>query len=175
MSIDLTLLEWINRKFAHPVLDPFFVLLSSEKFWITILLTLLILSLASRKKKWVKYAVSLILIMSVTDIFASHLMKPFFKRLRPCHEYADVRRIEGKCGAFYSMPSNHASNAFSAAFFTFFLRPRDRRIFWGFLVAALVSYSRIYLGVHYPSDVLIGFVVGAVSGGSGYLAVKRLF
>ncbi|MEW6570872.1 MAG: glycosyltransferase family 39 protein [Nitrospirota bacterium] len=91
--------------------------------------------------------------------WSSNTLKHFFERSRPCNELEGVRLLVG-CGRSFSMPSNHAVNAFAFAIpFYIFLRSRIRYVFVA--LAALVAFSRIYVGVHYPSDVVAGGVLGS--------------
>ncbi len=87
-----------------------------------------------------------------------NLLKQLVMRTRPCHVVAGVHLLGG-CTQSFAMPSNHAANMAALATVAWVGSPR-----WGWLLAllaALVGYSRIYLGVHYPADVLVGFALGA--------------
>jgi len=98
-----------------------------------------------------------LLAVAITDPLVSRILKPFFQRIRPCNALEDVHLLVRKSKA-YSMPSAHAANFFAAAtVFSYFYR-KYQWIFW--TIAALVAYSRISVGVHYPFDVLVGALVG---------------
>ncbi|MGC8784240.1 MAG: phosphatase PAP2 family protein [Armatimonadota bacterium] len=103
-------------------------------------------------------ALLLIPLILLTDQLSSHVLKDVFGRARPCEVLEGVRAIDG-CRHSASFPSSHAVNTFAAAtLFTLFYR---RWVPWvAFGLAAVVSYSRVYLGLHYPSDVLGGAVIG---------------
>jgi undecaprenyl-diphosphatase len=87
-------------------------------------------------------------------------LKHAFDRTRPCHTVADVHLLVG-CSHSFSMPSSHAANTGAAAFHFMLFYPQ----LWSvLLLAALaVAYSRVYVGVHYPGDVMVGLLVGLVS------------
>jgi undecaprenyl-diphosphatase len=95
--------------------------------------------------------------VGLADLTSHQFLKPLFVRLRPCHELENVRLLIG-CGGLYGFPSNHACNFFgTAVFFTYFYR----KLGWVlFLPAILIGWSRIYVGVHYPLDVIGGAVWG---------------
>ena len=102
------------------------------------------------------------------------VFKNNFERLRPCHEasLADIiHTVRDKCGGHYGFISSHASNSFAlAVFLSGFIRRRYRYFPLFILIwASVVSYSRIYLGVHYPFDVIVGAIFGSLL---GYLALS---
>jgi undecaprenyl-diphosphatase len=107
------------------------------------------------------------LVVTLADQISVHAFKEVFQRLRPCHnpELQDiVHLVNNKCGGQYGFVSSHAANTFAVAFFLKKLFAQKQFsifiIFW----AAIVSYSRIYLGVHFPLDVIGGAVLGTLIG-----------
>ena len=109
-----------------------------------------------------------ILLVGCTDQI-TNLFKYGFERLRPCHEsdLAGLMRLaKSNCGGLYSFFSGHASNSFALATFFFGIVKRMLpRLRWLlFLLAALIAYSRVYLGVHYPLDIFCGTVFGLLIG-----------
>ena len=102
---------------------------------------------------------------------SSNFFKEFFERLRPCHnpELIEIIRIvKDGCGGLYGFFSAHAANTFAFASFIYFLTPNEnnykRTSFLLFIWAVIISYSRIYIGVHFPSDIIIGAIYGLLSG-----------
>ncbi len=108
------------------------------------------------------------LLILLTDQI-TNLFKNGFERLRPCYEpilAGMVRLVKSTCGGYYGYFSGHASNSFAlAVFFSGVLGLKFRRLtFLLLFIALLVAYSRIYIGVHYPLDVLSGMIFGSIVG-----------
>ncbi len=132
---------------------------------------LLILGYLGFIKKWQLLPMILFIALGITltDQTSVHLFKNLFHRLRPCHEpllEGMVHIVNDKCGGLYGFISSHASNSFGVALLVIGWTKR----WWMTAVmiawAALVGYSRVYLGVHYPGDVLAGGMWGAACGWS---------
>lgn len=105
-----------------------------------------------------RWAVLLAIIaVSGSDLFAYRVMKKNIKRVRPCNAIEQTH-LTVKRTKSYSMPSNHAANFFAlATVFSFFYRKHKK---WIFSLAALVAFSRVSVGVHYPFDITIGALLG---------------
>lgn len=116
-------------------------------------------------------------LVTATDQFTSGLMKPYFERLRPCHnpDIACTLDLITGCGGKFGFASSHAANTFGVATLLALLWRRQYPWAQGlWLWALLVSYSRVYVGVHYPGDILVGAVVGALFGSVTYEVMRRL-
>tara|TARA_R110000868_G_scaffold403147_3_gene680102 strand:+ start:32195 stop:32764 length:570 start_codon:yes stop_codon:yes gene_type:complete len=117
-------------------------------------------------KKTILLIVIIALLITTTDQLAN-FFKYGFQRLRPCYDEevnSLMRLVKKSCGGKYGYFSAHASNSFAVAFFfTYFLKIKHRYIGYFLLTwAILVAYSRIYIGVHFPLDVLTGIVIGLI-------------
>jgi undecaprenyl-diphosphatase len=105
--------------------------------------------------------------VALADQITSGLMKPFFARLRPCHDpsIGNLVHLVGGCGGQFGFASSHASTSFALATSCFLISRSTVPKTWLLFVWALVySYSRIYVGVHYPGDIAVGALVGLLSG-----------
>ncbi len=156
---------WLNS-FHWDGLDSIVLQLTQTITWVPLYLLLLYLIYRKDPKNtaWVIGGVMLTILLG--DQISSGLMKPYFERLRPCHDPQWVGLIHnyGRCGGLYGFVSSHAANTFGmATFLTLILRKKQKGIYWLFLYAVVVSYTRIYLGVHYPLDVFFGALVGVSS------------
>ena len=148
--------------------DLIMTYVSSKFFWIWFYLVLLYFII--RQYKWYSILVLIFVTILITfsDQASVHLFKNTIQRLRPCHneEIMLVVHTVNGCGGKYGFVSSHAANTFALAFFISGLLEKENK--WlpltMFLWAVLVGYSRVYLGVHYPGDILGGAIVGIIIG-----------
>lgn len=155
---------------AHNSFWDFIMFWASDKFiWIPVYaLFLFILWRKYYSKIWIVILFAALLIF-LSDQISVHLFKDVFQRLRPCNDPAldgMVHLVNGKCGGSFGFYSSHASNIFAIAVFVISLLGKKNP--WMLLLiliwADLIAYSRIYLGVHYPGDVIAGAMVGSLLG-----------
>ena len=156
----------VLNSFHYDALDPLALQLTETVSWIPLYLFLLykIYRADPASSAWIIGGVMLTILLA--DQVTSGLMKPFFERLRPCHDprWEGLLHNYGRCGGLYGFASSHAANTFGlATFLTLSLRSKIKGIAWLFLYALLVSYTRIYLGVHYPLDIVTGALVGVLA------------
>lgn len=127
-----------------------------------------------RSKIWIPL-ICIIACIALTDQITSGIMKPAFARLRPTLEpliAEKVHTVNNYKGGRFGFASSHAANTFGIAMFTFLVfRNQYRTIGLLFIWAGLISYTRIYLGVHYPGDILVGAGIGLVCG----LILSKIF
>jgi undecaprenyl-diphosphatase len=175
MSLDARVLLAVNQGWAHPWLDALFGLLSAKwGFSFPFLALVVALLLLRRRRDGLWLGLSLVATVLCADALGN-LLKHLIEQPRPCLELAQAVRPPGPCGGGrFGMPSNHALNFFAAATFLGLLA--RRRSAWGtlFTLAAAVGLSRVYLGRHYPSQVLVGAAIGVAAGLLGWLIVSRL-
>lgn len=160
-SIDLSVFYFFNHTISIGFLDKFFSIITNVNNWYIAYVILLGISIIKGGRKGKIAAIGVIILILVSDQTGYHILKELIKRIRPCNELADVLTPLG-CTGSYSFPSNHALNNFAAATFYYRLYPDLK---WTlFITASLVAISRVYLGLHYPSDILGGAILGIIFG-----------
>ncbi len=170
-SIDLAVFYFFNHTISTGFLDKFFSIITDVNKWYIAYIILIGIAFFKGGRRGKIAVVGLILLIVVTDQTGYRILKEFFERVRPCNALSDAITPIGCAGGF-SFPSNHAVNNFAAAVFLLRLFPNYKWIF--LVVATLVSLSRIYLGVHYPSDVIGGALIGATFGYLFSIAALKL-
>ncbi|MEW6162959.1 MAG: glycosyltransferase family 39 protein [Nitrospirota bacterium] len=152
---DISLFFFVNHALQNNLFDVTMPLITSRAYFLLIpFVTWFFL------KDWKRAGI--VLILSLTSLalsdWCSYILKPVFERPRPCNTLEGVHLLVG-CASSYSMPSCHAADAF--AFTTpFFILFKNKMRYAFVIVALLVGFSRAYVGVHYPSDVLVGALMG---------------
>jgi undecaprenyl-diphosphatase len=166
----------LNSKY-HDGLDPLVHLFTQTWPWIPMYLVLVFLLVKTYKTESWWMLIAVILTITFADQFTSSFMKPFFERLRPCHDprWAEQIHHYGSCSSLFGFASSHAANSFGVAtIMTIFLYKKIVQVRWLFIWACLFSYTRIYLGVHYPGDIFVGALVGIMSALVAYKIAKFL-
>jgi 4-amino-4-deoxy-L-arabinose transferase-like glycosyltransferase/membrane-associated phospholipid phosphatase len=158
LQLDIGLFRLINETGSNPIFDQIMPFVSGNAFFYPALVILGVLLICKGRSRGIICILMLALSVGLCDGWICRLIKDVVARPRPFLTLSDVHCLIGKGGSF-SMPSSHAANWFAAVMVA---AVYYRRSLWFMLPAAcLVSYSRVYNGVHYPSDVLVGALVGA--------------
>ncbi|WDF67230.1 phosphatase PAP2 family protein [Sphingobacterium oryzagri] len=169
----------INQGLSNPFFDWLLPILRNPYTWAPLYLFLIIFFIKHYGKMGVLIVAFTLANFGISDAISSHLIKKNVKRIRPCNDlvFKNEVNIRVRCGAGFSFTSSHATNHFAMAFFWIMLfRRRWKHALWlGVTWASLISFSQIYVGVHYPIDILCGATLGILIGtGVGYL-FKRFF
>jgi undecaprenyl-diphosphatase len=164
IELDRDLFVYLNDM-QSPFWDAVMIFASDKYVWVPFYLGVIAYVIWRYKRQSIPMLLLAILTIALADSITSGIFKPYFSRLRPCHDasLSEVINIVAGCGGKFGFMSSHAANAFGfAVFFNLILSDRYA-IFKVILVvwAVVVSYSRIYLGVHFPGDVVGGAIVGS--------------
>ncbi len=173
LQIDYQLMEWLNHDWQHPWLDAIMPHWRDKKTWIPLYVLLAGLAVYHFRWRGLFFILGVVLTVGVADTVSSKVMKPTFERVRPCNQEALPFEViqRGGCGRGYSFTSSHATNHFAIAVFiamtlgAHFRRMRVLLLLW----AGSIAYGQVYVGVHFPFDVLTGALLGS---GIGYGLAK---
>ena len=167
--IDKWLFHKINGQWTNSVFDSVFPFLRQSNIWMPLYLFLFVFVALNFKRNSGWWIVFFLCTVALTDLTGTRVFKHSFERLRPCADPSlgsSVRLIINECAGGYSFISNHAANHFGlATFLHFTLRNYFPKWTWiGYLWAFTIGYSQVYVGVHYPFDVICGAIVGILFG-----------
>ncbi len=174
LQLDIDLFLFLNSLHSN-TLDPIMAFVTSREVWFPCYMLLILWLLVKKQMKGVFMLASILLAVIVSDQICSSLLKPLVGRLRPCHspELKGLVHLVTECGGRYSFCSSHAANSFALATSLYLFLGRNIFTLLVFIWAIIVSYSRIYVGVHYPADVLAGAAIGSLCAYLCFLAVCR--
>lgn len=168
LQFDEQIFNLINGAWHNSWLDAFFPVWRDKKTWIPLYIVLIIFAVYRFKIRGLWWIMALMLCVGAADATSSHLIKKNVKRVRPCNdmEFKEEVQLLVGCGKGYSFTSSHATNHFAMAAFIIFtlglIYPWLRWPFW--LWAGSIAFGQVYVGVHYPLDVLAGSLLGLLIG-----------
>lgn len=174
-QIDVRIFQWVNSGLSNPVFDAVLPWCREKWFWMPAYWFVASFSLINFGKKGWVIILGMVLAAGLADYTSSSIIKKNVQRLRPCNDLERVENItlRAPCGSGYSFTSSHAANHFAVAVFLIGFMGDIARwvkpvaLSW----AALIAFSQVYVGVHYPADVTIGGLLGAFI---GWLVVNSL-
>ena len=175
VHIDYALMLKLNRDWQVPFFDNIALFIRESTFWVPLYVFLLLYITMNYGRKGFWWAAALLGLVALTDLLSSHVVKEVLFRPRPCRDEMmahQIRFLAKTCGMNGSFTSSHATNHFAIATFIYQTMKKTSP-WWGiaFIWAGLISYAQVYVGVHYPFDILGGALIGSLAG----LVAARLF
>ena len=157
-KIDTSLFHFLNGSISNPLFDLIMPIITDQDLWVIPIL-LLIGWLIIKGGKRGRIAVgALILAFLLTDIIAAQIIKPYFGRLRPSHAMTESINLLVSKGGKFSFVSNHAANSFClATILSYFFSQWKNKLY---VLSGVIAFSRVYVGVHYPGDIIFGGLFG---------------
>lgn len=168
LYLDKEVFVFINQSISNPVFDVLLVFMRNRIVWIPLYFFIASFLTFNFGKKGLTILLFALITGGFSDYMSSSIIKPLVARPRPCNEKAiDIKVINRiDCGGAYSFPSSHATNHFALGMFFFlFFRKIIKKYASLFLIwAGLIAFSQVYVGVHYPLDVIGGAILGSTIG-----------
>jgi undecaprenyl-diphosphatase len=179
IRLDHRLFNKINQDWTNPVFDLIFVFLRQAEFWVPFYLFLLVLALVNFGRKGVWWSATLIMTAIISDLCSSSIMKNVIFRTRPCRSpelAGQIRILVNYCPQSSGFTSSHACNHFAMALFIFITLNQTGSWRWLlFLWALVICYAQVYVGVHFPLDILGGALIGSAVGYLMSIFFKKQF
>lgn len=165
---DFTAWFYLNTQWINDVFDALMPYIRNQWTWAPLYLFLLIFMPLNYGRKGWMWLVFFLLAFAIGDFLSASIIKPYYLRLRPCNNpyIKDIVHLLVPCGSGYSFPSSHATNHFALGIFAAmtvgakYKWVKPAAILW----ALSVGYAQVYVGVHYPGDVLAGAMLGTLTG-----------
>jgi len=175
LNIDKELFLLLNGN-NSPFWDNFYWIFTSVQIWIPFYITIFVAIAYRQGVKALWTLLFIVVVIILCDQISSSLLKPLFERLRPSHEpdlEGIIRLVNNRKAGLYGFVSSHAANTFGLAMFTSLIFRKSYYTLIVFIWAAINSYSRVYLGLHYPGDILGGLILGILNGFLIYITYKK--
>jgi len=165
LDLDQMVFYLINRDGANVVFDWILPIWRDKLFWLPIYVFIMSFMIYNFRIKGYWFVIFMMITVGAADFVSHSIVKKTIERLRPCQDpNMDEERLLVRCGSGYSFTSNHAANHFAVSMFLIFTLGRRFRklIIPLFLWAATIAYAQVYVGVHYPLDVVCGAILGTL-------------
>jgi len=171
LPIDQQAFSWINQSLSNPFFDALMPLIRNKLTWIPLYVLLLFYLIKNHRQEKYLFCAFLILAIICSDSLLCNLIKNCVQRTRPCNEpelASQIHLLLKHCSGGFSFPSAHAANHATLAVFTglfFRLKRHGKLLFGGCMCwAMLIAFAQVYVGVHYPVDVIAGYLLGTMNG-----------
>jgi len=159
LELDTALFLLINKSLANPITDALMPIITNLKYWLPIYFIGFGYAILKDKKQGIILLLMSLFITLLADQVSATFIKEWVGRLRPCKVLEDINLLVN-CGSGKSFPSSHATNNFAVATIVSFFYKKQKIYF--FLIAFLVAISRVFVGVHYPIDIIAGALIGVI-------------
>ncbi|MBA3827379.1 MAG: phosphatase PAP2 family protein [Taibaiella sp.] len=174
LRADYTTWYYLNVAWHNPFFDAVIPFFRNQWFWVPLYVFLAIFMPYNYRRQGIFWCIGFIITFALADSVSASFIKPHIHRLRPCNDpyLSGIVHLLVPCGSGFSFPSSHASNHFALALFGAVTIGKRTRWIWPIALfwAALISYSQVYVGVHFPLDVFCGALFGILVGlGTGKL------
>lgn len=175
LKVDYFLWYYLNAIWHNSFLDAVIPYFRNQWTWAPLYLFLLIFMPLNFKRKGVMWLVFFLMTFAFADYLSGGLLKPYFQRIRPCNNpyLINVVHTIVPCGSGFSFPSSHAANHFGLAVFMGATLKNVSKWIWPVVIlwAILIAYAQVYVGVHFPGDVIGGAILGGICG----IATSKVF
>lgn len=168
IQFDRDLFFAINHGLSNGFFDWLMPILRDRYTWVLLYLFIIVFSIKYYGKQGVILILFLLMSFGLADFISASVIKPSVQRIRPCNEIEIKSKVNNlvDCGTGYSFPSSHASNHFAIAVFLIMMFYHKWKVILpvGLLWAASIGFAQIYVGVHYPIDIITGSLLGSIIG-----------
>ncbi len=165
---DYTAWYYLNTQWVNDVFDVLMPFLRNQWTWAPLYLFLLIFMPANYGRKGWMWCVFFLMAFAIGDYVSASIIKPYYVRLRPCNNpyIKDIVHLLVPCGSGLSFPSSHATNHFAIGIFSAVSLRKKTKWIWpiALLWALSIGYAQVYVGVHFPGDVVVGGILGTLIG-----------
>ena len=160
VEIDKQIMVFLNKTISNPIFDFIMPIITNQNFLVFSGLILIGYLAYYGEKRGRITIVVLLIAASFSDAICFQIIKPWVGRIRPSHEFYEYINLLVSKGGKYSFPSNHAANSF--VFATVLSYFYDKKKTFLYILASVIAFSRVYVGVHYPLDIFFGSIIGYI-------------
>lgn len=169
--LDYSIFHIFNVILHNSAFDLAMPIITDIKLWIPVILIGFVIMIKRQKTRGLIYVLYILLTVGICDAVNHNITKELVNRERPCNQNIEARVLVSKPGGM-SFPSSHALNSFYLAFM--FAQFFQKRRWYFYSIAGLIAYTRVYCGVHFPLDILVGSIFGIAFGYLFYLLYQQL-